>query len=1008
MKRLYFVLSAVITILAGVFFFISQQNSNISSISNETLVAHFSNQSFAEKYQQLIEEFFVMNDSVQTAAFIKLHRHRFRKLLPLALNQITLHQELNYPHQNLIAISRIEQLVSSLKNYLHEYAGPQQISWFKNANTQQRIDRLATRYLTFKGDSLHRTGEYEAAIRNFEGALEYCRKSGNIQGEVQIYYKKGKTLANLEKFLDSINSFRKSVTLAANHSNPLMESWGLIRIGMVQGQLKNYSDSEKALVQAINLSKRFTFLKENARAKSTLGFIYAESGRLFESLDMLEQSLKIFSRLGRSIEETIALNYLGTTYRLLGDYVNARKMYEQGLANARQLQRPRFEASMLNNLGLICGELGEHQRSLRYYQNALTLFKDYGTEGDIAVATANTGEAFANLGKIEQAFEYLDQALAFEENPDYAVRRAETYQMCGYTLLKNNDYEKAREYFNKALQAHQQKNFLNGLILTHLGLGQIELAEKKWHKAEQEFGSALDDMKQSGISAHAWVGLFGKGLALKESGYTEKAISFYKAAIDSIEAARSNIQLERSMIDYFVDKQEVYDELIAIYLNRKRNLFKAFEYAERAKARVFNDIVHGQVDIISKEAPDGSAQLDLKLNAGGTLQTPALQELQKHLTEKDKLIVYRLLKDRLAIWILKRDGLQFQESLVDRETLRQKVRAFRQAMGADDYRTFQNNVYQNGQETFNNTLLLARELSSHLIEPLRNAINQQTNLYIIPDDILHYLPFAALPHPRDAKEKFLIESATITIAPSVAILLHTLTTKKKNTLKKTETILAVSDPVGDLPWAARTAKFITNLFNGSKLFEGHSADKDSIIAAVEKGYDILHFGTHFRINERIPLYSALQLASSKDNIATAIQSQVRSAEDHNPRSKDNLRMHEVFAFDLEPTRLVVLSACETGLGQFARGEGFVGIARAFIYAGAPAIMTTLWQVDDNSTARLMQNFYQHLYSGEDTIAEALQKAQVNEIQKLRQDKIVKYPHPYFWAPFVMVGHSGML
>jgi CHAT domain-containing protein len=163
----------------------------------------------------------------------------------------------------------------------------------------------------------------------------------------------------------------------------------------------------------------------------------------------------------------------------------------------------------------------------------------------------------------------------------------------------------------------------------------------------------------------------------------------------------------------------------------------------------------------------------------------------------------------------------------------------------------------------------------------------------------------------------------------------------------------------------------------------------------------IHFATHGLISEKQPQYSGLVLSLPfKEDPGPKTQDPGPSTKDQEPRTKDTvedglLQVYEIFNLTLNAD-LVVLSACETGLGKEVKGEGLIGLTRAFLYAGTPSVAVSLWSVADRSTARLMVNFYEGLDRVKDK-AEALRQAKLELMQSPR------YAHPYYWAPFILVG-----
>ncbi len=242
-------------------------------------------------------------------------------------------------------------------------------------------------------------------------------------------------------------------------------------------------------------------------------------------------------------------------------------------------------------------------------------------------------------------------------------------------------------------------------------------------------------------------------------------------------------------------------------------------------------------------------------------------------------------------------------------------------------------------------------------------------LIIVPHDVLHYLPFGAL---RTPEGRWLIEDYTITTLPSASVLKF-LPGKEA---RAAAGALALGNPdVGPalhLRYAEREAQAVGQRYQGATVLVRDQAT-ETRAKALSGAAGLLHFATHGELNEKDPLSSALLLV---------------------PDGKEDgrLEVREIFGLDLK-AKLVVLSACETGLGKLSKGDELVGLQRAFLYAGTPAVVTTLWKVDDRASYYLMQAFYDNL--DESGPAVALRHAQLATLRD--------FPHPFAWASFVLTG-----
>ncbi|MFQ6094268.1 MAG: CHAT domain-containing protein, partial [bacterium] len=308
---------------------------------------------------------------------------------------------------------------------------------------------------------------------------------------------------------------------------------------------------------------------------------------------------------------------------------------------------------------------------------------------------------------------------------------------------------------------------------------------------------------------------------------------------------------------------------------------------------------------------------------------------------------------------------------------------------------------------------LGQNLCDMLIGPAREYLKPGVELIIIPDGILHYLPFGALVTQKAIDQKqearYLIEDYTISYAPSASVLDILIERPARSVQIRRRELLAFGDPLfgetteeadltletterglyqeqgcqfSRLPYTKLEVTRIASLFpeESTSIYLGAAAAEERVKGEDLTRYRRVHFATHGLIDEAIPGRSCVVLALDDD-----------------PAEDGFLQMREIFNLKFDAD-LVVLSACQTGRGKLVRGEGLIGLSRAFLYAGANSMLLSLWSVNDRSTAELMESFYRSLQKGKEK-SEALRTAKLDllegEIQALR--------HPYYWAPFILLG-----
>jgi CHAT domain-containing protein len=333
-----------------------------------------------------------------------------------------------------------------------------------------------------------------------------------------------------------------------------------------------------------------------------------------------------------------------------------------------------------------------------------------------------------------------------------------------------------------------------------------------------------------------------------------------------------------------------------------------------------------------------------------------LSEIQNLLPSEVTLLEYLVGDGGVVVWVVERERSTVVTLPGDRQSLIAEVRKFRTAITK--------------QAPIGDVQSQARALYRRLLEPARQQI-RGTRVVIVPHGVLHYLPFGAL---RSTNGHWLVQDFALSTLPSASVLRYL---ADKGAGASGQALVVGNPDLGAelaLPWAEREARMVGQREPGSTVLVREEATE----AQVKKllgGAGVVHLATHGELSEDDPLSSAMLLVPG-------------SGED------GRLEVREVFALDLH-ARLVVLSACETGLGKLSRGDELVGLQRAFLYAGTPAVVTTLWKVDDRATFELVRSFYGRLESAGPV--EALRQAQLETMRT--------FPHPYAWAAFGLTGLS---
>jgi CHAT domain-containing protein len=565
------------------------------------------------------------------------------------------------------------------------------------------------------------------------------------------------------------------------------------------------------------------------------------------------------------------------------------------------------------------------------------------------------------------------------------------------------------------------------------GLGYLFLNQEEYGKARETFSKALEIAREikDRSGEIEWSYFLGY---LYDRVHDQSAIAydFYRRSIDLIEEQRGRLSSEEHRISFAVAKITPYEYIVSLCI-RMGKIKEAFQYVERAKSKALIDLLSQQIDQIQRrpysveeikqintlnqrlvwlrkrlnqlyettdeehrnekkfrnvlrwkdkeeliwedlqntEKEYRQACEDLKLKdpefSSFVNVTPlSFEEIQGILDAESVLLEYYRSAEGLIIFVVKSDGdLTIQKVDLDIEF---EVKNLLQLMEDIEGGTGMDPKSHDFLRKIKHPLQYFYDL---LIRPILKEINTARRLIIIPHLFWHYLPFHAL-YDKEQKN-YLIDQFEICYSPSATVL--SLCQKKNPGHREKAVILA--NPTGDLPFADEEAdKIATAFMPYAKVFREKEANYQ-IMSELGCQADVLHLACHGVFRGDDPLFSHLVLSGSG-------------------KVKSRCFMMDIFNLKLQAS-LVTLSACETGLNQVSSGDELIGLARGFFYAGTPSLIVSLWQVNDQSTATLMENFYWHFARNRTTKTQALQLA----IQSTKCQE--EYSHPYFWAPFLLMG-----
>jgi CHAT domain-containing protein/tetratricopeptide (TPR) repeat protein len=895
---------------------------------------------------------------------------------------------------------------------------------------------------------------YREALGEFSRALDRYRRVGDRQGELKADLEVGITQSVL--FVpEALVSARRVEQIARElHDQPARAS-ALRLLGFEDARAGDLAAGLRAFEEATAMSRALGDQRAEVASLNGEGMIYGRTGEGEKAVVRFEQALLRTRATNREAESGL-LNNLGITYKNLGWYDKSVDVYEQSLALARAKDDRAMQATILNNMGNVQRLLGNHRPALALHTEALALSRQTaGTENE-ARSLNTIGLTHYSLGDFSTALEYHRDSLAIRRQLADLPGQAASLDGAGRALQRLGESEQALAALREALTIRRNIRDQYGETGTLRHLAAVERDRGDLAEALRHVEAAVDldetlrgritspELRATYVAAEQnkyelFIDVLQQLHAVNPTG------GYAAIALHVSERARARVLLE-SLLDARVDLRQGIDPAL---LERERSLQKQLGDLSAQLSRSLARTSGG-------EQSSGTAQKIERLTADyQQLQAQIRQQspryaavtqpqpldasaIQQSVVDDDTVLLeFALGEERSWLWAVTPRTLTTVELPPRREidaAARSLYELFtaRQRRGSAYARQVPEADTRLGEQ--------AAAMSAMLLGGIARQLNDEwrsKRLAIVAAGALEYLPFAALPSPvhdragpavhavsvrRGPSSLPLVFRHEIVMIPSASVLaVLRRETAGRRPAPRTLAILAdpvfeATDPrvtsprprpasavkddtassVGDLmdslyaadgfsrlPFSREEGNTIAALVGAPAAFRAmdFKASRATVLSGALGGHRIVHFATHGIVDSERPSLSSLILSL---------------VDEHGGRQNGYLRLHDIYNLRLDAD-LVVLSGCQTALGKEIKGEGLVGLTRAFIYAGAPRVVASLWEVSDFATAELMKAFYRGMLQQHLPPAAALRAAQL----QLSQDP--RWASPYFWAGFVLQG-----
>lgn len=855
-------------------------------------------------------------------------------------------------------------------------------------------------------------GQFEKAVACYDAAAAIYQAHGQQVDAAKSLVGKIGCLVPLSRYEEALEQGEQVRQVLHEH-----QQWGLLT-GVMENLASAYYhlgqgrtalerlDEAKAICQQTGADVWLPGIELNR------ALVLHSLGRFDEAVTAAQQAMSLFSQRGETIEVARTQHILAIIYLFIGRFTEALELSDRVLTTFLADQR-HYDAIVVQLLTGDCLlQLGRFADVLAVCRDVRPLFTQLGTRREVAKTVLNEAIAFAGLRHYEQAMASFAEA--------HTLFLAEGNQVwAAIADLEKAAVQSLQGSYAESFQSAQQSIpiFETQGLQIRLAQAQLIAAWAAFHSGNYElvrtFANTVQSIAQDrDVPWLRYQSHYLQGNLAQVSPNPDLALAHYEQGVEQLERLRGRLMVE-FQADFLGDKQGIYEAALRLCLTLNQ-IEQAFDYAERAKSRSLINLIADRLDVrlearSAKDEPivaelqqlcDRHNQLVRHLPTTSMPPSPTenitaleekatrlwhkllirnadyardaalmevrTEEVRPYLDAQTLLIEYFIAQGELVVFLVTRDGIEARPLAGILPQLRQPARLLNLALKAVPTAP----DAQIASLTANAQIHL-RQLHQLLLESLPDTAAHYAKWLFVPHgSLLHYLPFHALYDGHS----YLIERHEISYLPA-ASLLHYIRQRRP----PGEGVVAFGHSQdGRLPFALQEAKTVAQLLDGHAYLEEEATL--SKLQAVASQARLLHLATHGDYNQDNPLFSGLALADGALNTLDVF----------------NLRLQ---------ASLVTLSACQTGRSVVKGGDELQGLLRAFLYAGAQSLLLGLWRVADGATLHFMERFYHSLAQGM-TKGEALRRAQRLFIGSDGPES--RYRHPYYWAPFMLVGDSGRL
>lgn len=867
-------------------------------------------------------------------------------------------------------------------------------------------------------------GEFDDALRRAKRARNsYLALGENLEalrtdvGQMAVLLEQGhyaKVLETGSSVLEALNGRGEIKVSPAAEDADLLAALVHQNLGGCYEYMGRYDLALESYAAAEERYRSLGMTERVGEISSNRGLILLSLGRGSEALAAHEAAAAIFEEAGLTLSYSKALANAGEAYLRLANYSQSLDTFEHARKLLRPLESLTEDCFLVRNIANAYLELNLYTEALAAYQEAGAMLKATGMVHDRALALWGLGSVLIARSELADGERALNEAAELFREAGNAPMLSGVMLERASLMAARGERESALREARQALDLVSKTDWPVQAVYANLRMADLLLPDTELADMHLRAAGRLSERL---ALPHLRYRLDERlGHLRRLQGREAEARILLESAIKEIERLRGTVSQEAVRTSFLRDKTAAYEDLLQLYLDRddEEGKRQAFAVAERAKSRALVDLLTGVVGRMPSATPDGDQDrlrdLQAELNAvysqlldgtGDERSVSRLPELQRRAVQLERkisrmrleasssqdlfsislptetvqerlpaditMLSYHVIGDEIIAFVSARGDIRTARNLGAVETTENLLRGLE--MQWDRFRAGPEFVDRHMPLLERSTLRILGALYDDLMRPVRDLIEEISStttagephkLVIVPHGLLHNVPFHAL---FDG-ESYILEEFEISYSPSATV--YALCQKRKLRETNRSLVMGVADPT--IPAVAEEARAVAATLPGAELRVNGEATIERLRTSAPDS-STLHLACHGLFRTDNPMFSSLKL---HDGWLTAA---------------------DVMSLDLDGA-LVALSACESGRSEVFAGDELIGLTRAFLGAGAATLAVSLWLVQDETTARLMQSWYEKIGSGTGHAA-ALRSAQL-EIKE-------EFPHPYYWAPFILIG-----